>query len=93
MAATQALSGGGGWPMSVFLLPDHRPFYAGTYFPPQSGHGRPGFLDLLKQINVIWQEDQSRLTGNAEKITDMLHGMTVAPKTEKASFQLTAAVQ
>ncbi|MEN8258723.1 MAG: thioredoxin domain-containing protein [Thermodesulfobacteriota bacterium] len=69
MAATQAISGSGGWPMSVFLLPDRRPFYAGTYFPPESGYGRPGFLDLLKQINVIWQEDRARLTGNAEVVT------------------------
>ncbi len=83
MAATQEISGSGGWPMSVFLLPDRRPFYAGTYFPPQSGYGRPGFLDLLHQIHAIWQEDRSRLTGNAEVITDRLRSMAAATETEK----------
>ena len=83
MAATQALSGSGGWPMSVFLLPDRRPFYAGTYFPPRSGYGRPGFFDLLHQIHAIWQEDRSRLTANAEVITDRLRSLTTAPESNR----------
>ncbi len=83
MAATQAISGSGGWPMSVFLLPDRRPFYAGTYFPPESGHGRPGFLDLLQQINGIWQGDRARLTGHAEEITHGLLNMASATAAEK----------
>ena len=83
MAATQEISGNGGWPMSVFLLSDRRPFYAGTYFPPESGYGRPGFLDLLQQIHVIWQEDRSKLTGNAEVVTNRLRTIALATKTEK----------
>ena len=83
MAATQEISGGGGWPMSVFLLPDHRPFYAGTYFPPRPAHGLPGFLDLLRQIHAIWQDDQSKLTGNAEVITNRLHSMAALSETSK----------
>ncbi len=83
MAATQALSGSGGWPMSVFLLPDRRPFYAGTYFPPESGYGRPGFLDLLRQINVIWQEDPSKLTSNAEAVTDRLRSEAMGEEAKK----------
>jgi uncharacterized protein len=50
MSATVALSGSGGWPMSVFLAPDTRPFFAGTYFPPDDRYGRPGFLSLLQRI-------------------------------------------
>src|SRR3954463_9641885 len=46
MEAVQAMTGSGGWPMTVFLAPDGRPFYGGTYFPKQSMHGRPGFVDL-----------------------------------------------
>lgn len=84
MAATQTISGNGGWPMSVFLLPDRRPFYGGTYFPPRSGHGRPGFLDLLQQINGIWQEDRSRLAGNAELVTEGLRSMASAPETKSS---------
>ena len=50
MAATLALNHGqGGWPMTVFLMPDQRPFYAGTYFPPTDRYGRPGFATLLKR--------------------------------------------
>jgi uncharacterized protein YyaL (SSP411 family) len=51
MAATQALNQGqGGWPMTVFLTPDQKPFFAGTYFPPSDGLGRPGFPTLLSRI-------------------------------------------
>ena len=84
MAATQAISGNGGWPMSVFLLPDRRPFYAGTYFPPQSAHGRPGFLDLLQQIDTIWQKDRPRLAGNAKLVTEELRQTALGPETEKS---------
>jgi uncharacterized protein YyaL (SSP411 family) len=54
MAATQAMTGSGGWPMSVFLFPDGKPFYAGTYFPPQALYGRPGFGDILAGIHDAW---------------------------------------
>jgi hypothetical protein len=56
MIATQAMTGGGGWPMSVFLLSDGSPFYAGTYFPPESAYNRPGFKELLTAINRAWIE-------------------------------------
>jgi uncharacterized protein YyaL (SSP411 family) len=77
MAATLAMTGSGGWPMSVFLLPDSSPFYAGTYFPPTSVAKRPGFKDLLTTLHKVWlerredvQESASRMiaalkTGNA----------------------------
>ncbi|MEJ2056818.1 MAG: thioredoxin domain-containing protein [Desulfofustis sp.] len=61
MAATQAITGGGGWPMTVFLLPDGSPFYAGTYFPPESAHNRPGFKQLLTAINSSWKEKRDDL--------------------------------
>ncbi|MDA3786350.1 MAG: DUF255 domain-containing protein [Deltaproteobacteria bacterium] len=89
MTATQAMTGGGGWPMSVFLLPDRRPFYAGTYFPPQSAHGRPGLLDLLRQIHLLWQKERSRVTGHAEEITATLRSTAAAPaQTEPLTAEL-----
>lgn len=89
MTATQSMTGGGGWPMSVFLLPDRRPFYAGTYFPPQSAHGRPGFLDLLRQLHLLWQKERSRVTGHAEEITATLRSIAAAPaQTEPLSDEL-----
>ncbi|MBI5556954.1 MAG: thioredoxin domain-containing protein [Deltaproteobacteria bacterium] len=72
MTATQALTGGGGWPMSVFLLPDLSPFYAGTYFPPRQKHGRPGFLDLLAALQQSWQDNPSRVRQAAETLTSHL---------------------
>ena len=59
MSSVQALTGQGGWPMTVFLTPDRKPFYAGTYFPPQDGYGRPGFPRLLQTIHDAWTENSS----------------------------------
>ena len=68
MAVTQAMSGGGGWPMSVFLTPERVPFYAGTYFPPQASFGRPGFAELLAAIHAAWQNDQASLVRQGEAL-------------------------
>ena len=72
MTATQAMTGSGGWPLSVFLLPDGKPFFAGTYFPPLPRYGHPGFSDILQTIEKIWFEDRVKLTDSAEKITHYL---------------------
>src|ERR671913_171250 len=56
MAFVQATTGSGGWPMSVWLTPDLRPFYGGTYFPPTPQHGRPAFKDVLHEIARAWRE-------------------------------------
>jgi uncharacterized protein len=69
MAATVALSGGGGWPMTVFLAPDQRPFFAGTYFPPSDKYGRPGFRSLLEKISGLWQSDRPALLDQASELT------------------------
>lgn len=72
MAAVQAMTGSGGWPMSVFLLPDGRPFYAGTYFPPESMYGRPGFLDVLHGLHEAWQGKRNELKSVASQIIHAL---------------------
>jgi len=72
MAATQAMTGSGGWPMSVFLFPDGKPFYAGTYFPPEAKYGRPGFADVLTAIHEAWSTRRSDLAGVAEQLVDEL---------------------
>ncbi len=68
MTFVQSTTGSGGWPMSVFLTPDRKPFFGGTYFPPRSGHGRPGFLDLLDQIARLWQERHPEIVASADEI-------------------------
>ncbi|MFT5728027.1 MAG: hypothetical protein ACI8PB_002178 [Desulforhopalus sp.] len=72
MAATQAMTGSGGWPMSVFILPDGSPFYAGTYFPPTSISGRPGFKDVLTSIHKAWIEKRDDLQDSAHRMVTAL---------------------
>ncbi|MCP4341387.1 MAG: thioredoxin domain-containing protein [Desulfobulbaceae bacterium] len=72
MAATQAMTGSGGWPMSVFLLPDSSPFYAGTYFPPTSVAKRPGFKDLLTTIHSAWLDRREDVQESASRMVAAL---------------------
>ncbi len=68
MAFVQATTGQGGWPMSVWLTPDLRPFFGGTYFPPASRWGRPGFIDVLHHIGRMWREERAKVIGAADHI-------------------------
>jgi uncharacterized protein len=61
MAAVQAMTGGGGWPMSVFLTPDGRPFYGGTYFPDEPRHGMPSFHQVLEGVDRAWREQRAEV--------------------------------
>ena len=72
MTATQALTGHGGWPMTVFVTPDGEPFYAGTYFPPTPHHRLPSFGQLLEAISTSWQNERDRLESAAARITKTL---------------------
>ncbi|MDO5752794.1 thioredoxin domain-containing protein [Arthrobacter sp.] len=72
MAATQALSGQGGWPMSVFLTPDGKAFYAGTYFPPTPGSGRPSFLQVLKAVHEAWTQRRDEVERTAASLAEAL---------------------
>jgi hypothetical protein len=94
MAATMALSGGGGWPMSVFLAPDRRPFFAGTYFPPADGHGRPGFSSLLKRIADLWQNQRDDLLARANALaSEVRAGYEIAAAVPVSSAEISAAVR
>ena len=80
MEAVQMISGQGGWPMSMFLLPDQRPFYGGTYFPPEDTGGRPGFKGLLLRVIEIFTSKRTELEENAGKMTAEIEKMSaVAP--------------
>src|SRR5687767_676474 len=70
MEATQAMTGSGGWPMTVFLTPDGRPFFAGTYFPPRAVHGRAGFVDVLQAVHEAWVERRADLEEQADQLSD-----------------------
>jgi uncharacterized protein YyaL (SSP411 family) len=68
MNATLALSGSGGWPMSVFLTPDLRPIFAGTYFPPEPRYGRPGFPQLLDSVHRAWTDSREECVRQADRL-------------------------
>ncbi len=72
MRATQAMTGQGGWPMTVFLTPDRRPFYAGTYFPPSPRHGLPGFGQVLGAMADAWRDRRDEVVTSAGEITRQL---------------------
>ena len=72
MEAVQAMSGHGGWPMTVFLTPDGRPFFGGTYFPPRPRQGMPAFTDLLRGIAAAWDERRDEVEQQATSLTGAL---------------------
>ncbi len=72
MTATQLMTGHGGWPNSVFLTPDLKPFFAGTYFPPEDSHGRPGFPRVIQALHVAWQEKRQELEKQADQISQSI---------------------
>jgi uncharacterized protein YyaL (SSP411 family) len=72
MEAVQAMTGSGGWPMTVFLQPDGRPFYGGTYFPPTARHGMPSFTDLLRAIDDAWRTRRGELGEQAAQLTEAI---------------------
>jgi uncharacterized protein YyaL (SSP411 family) len=72
MDAVQAMTGQGGWPMSVFLTPDGKPFYGGTYFPPQPRYGMPSFVQVLRSVSEAYQQRRDQVEGQAERLTSML---------------------
>jgi uncharacterized protein YyaL (SSP411 family) len=80
MTAVQAITGSGGWPMSVFLTPDRRPFYGGTYIPPTTRYGRPGFPDLLAHITTLWKEDRAKILESGRQITEFLTANARPPR-------------
>ena len=85
MNAAFAVSGQGGWPLSVFLTPDGKPFYAGTYFPPETAHGRPGFLDLLRGVREAWQGGRAQIEISAAQLAaGIRQAMQVAPDAGRA---------
>src|SRR5438552_2116007 len=72
MTFVQATTGGGGWPMSVWLTPDLKPFVGGTYFPPEDRYGQPGFKKVLERIATAWKQDHEKIAGQGTKIIDAL---------------------
>ncbi|MCC6239790.1 MAG: thioredoxin domain-containing protein [Phycisphaerales bacterium] len=80
MNAVQVLTQHGGWPMSVWLTPDLKPFFGGTYFPRQDMNGRMGFLSLIHAIDEAWKKRRSEVNASVDQITDILRKLARPPQ-------------
>ena len=88
MQATVAMTGSGGWPMSVFLTPDLKPFFTGTYFPPVARYNMPSFKDVLAGIARTWKEQQSEATRVGDEVSSHLQqALTVNVQSDAAFTQ------
>jgi uncharacterized protein YyaL (SSP411 family) len=88
MSFVQSTTGSGGWPMTVFLTPELKPFFGGTYFPPSSRWGRPGFADLLNELSRVWTHDRPRVEQAAGELLERLKGVTGAGGRSRAENQV-----
>jgi uncharacterized protein YyaL (SSP411 family) len=76
MSALQAMAGSGGWPMSMFLTPDLKPFFGATYIPPADQQGRPGFPQILKRIHEVWTTDRTPVLEAGQRMNEYLQQMS-----------------
>lgn len=72
MSVCQAMTGSGGWPLTILMTPDQKPFYAGTYFPKHSRYGHPGLLELLTQVEQLWQNQREKLLHTGDEVLSWL---------------------
>jgi len=96
MSYVQAATGGGGWPLSVWLTPDLKPFMGGTYFPPDDSRGHPGLRSLLIQIATAWKENHARILAGSDQVTQRLREYAASAPAETAALSdalLTAAFE
>ena len=69
MSVCQAMTGSGGWPLTIIMTPNRKPFFAGTYLPPKSMYGRTGLDSLLARVMVLWRDKRDELLDHSEKVT------------------------
>ena len=79
MEAVQSLTGSGGWPMSMFLTPDRRPFFGGTYFPPADRGGTPSFRTVLAALNDVWHNRRHEVETQADELSEAIRSRSVIP--------------
>jgi uncharacterized protein YyaL (SSP411 family) len=89
MSAVVAMTGQGGWPMSMFLTPDGHPFYGGTYFPPIPRYNMPAFREVLLSVARVWSEDRERILKSGDQITKhiLASNQVVGDKSDSLSKQ------
>jgi uncharacterized protein YyaL (SSP411 family) len=85
MTFVQTTTGSGGWPMSVWLTPELKPFFGGTYFPPSARWGRPGFVEILEEIGRAWKTERTRVLQSAEALTARLRDLAATGRADAQS--------
>ena len=91
MAACQALTGSGGWPLTILMTPEQEPFWAGTYLPPRGRDGRLGLLELADEVSRLWRSDRRRLLELGQEVTRRIAGRPVAARTPDEALLRRAA--
>jgi uncharacterized protein YyaL (SSP411 family) len=91
MNAVQMMTGSGGWPLSIFLTPDGKPFYGGTYFPPKDIYGQPGFERVLLSIADAWKNNRQELVDSSQKISEVMASLTGSTEKETLSADMLQA--
>jgi uncharacterized protein YyaL (SSP411 family) len=84
MTFVQSTTGSGGWPLNIFLTPELKPFFGGTYFPPDARHGRPSYLQLLEQIAGLWRERKVEIVASADELHARLELITARDTKENS---------
>ncbi len=82
MTVCQSMTGSGGWPLNLFLTPEKKPFYAGTYFPKTERYGNPGLIAILKQISTVWKTNKESVLKSSEQVVKLLQTATETADTE-----------
>ncbi|ODA41230.1 Thymidylate kinase [Desulfosporosinus sp. BG] len=79
MAFCQALTGSGGWPLTIIMTPEKKPFFAGTYFPKTERYGRPGLMELAQQVGTLWKTNEGKLRESSDEIVTAVHSQRTVP--------------
>lgn len=93
MNACHAMTGQGGWPLTVFMTPDKEPFFAGTYFPKRSRFGHMGLMELLHQLSDLWKNDRKRIRSTGKKVTQVLEDQTLHIQGQLEESSITGAYE
>lgn len=93
MTVCQAMTGSGGWPLTIIMTPQQQPFFAGTYFPKRSQYGQPGLTDILTTVSRLWQQDRSDLLHRGQQITAEVQKISITAEKEPSKDLLHKAYQ
>ena len=73
MSVCQTVTGSGGWPLTIFMTPEQKPFFAGTYFPKRRAYGQLGLMELLERVSILWKQDRQELLRTGDQIIEVIN--------------------